>query len=135
MASFKTFEQELTLEINQKVEIHATLEIGSQNDKVTVTAEAPPIQTEDSSVGLVIDSATIVNTPLNGRLNITGLMALAPGIQNPGSQDSIPVFGITPSVGGASAVRLRRLHHRRRHQHQRVPPARLRRVPPARWHP
>jgi len=103
MASFKTYQQELTLEINQKVEIHATLQVGSQNDKVTVTAEAPPIQTEDSSVGLVIDSATIVNTPLNGRLNITGLMALAPGIQNPGAQDSIPVFGITPSVGGASA--------------------------------
>jgi len=103
MAAFKTFQQELTIEINQKVEIHATLEVGSQNDKVTVTAEAPPIQTEDSSVGLVIDSATIVSTPLNGRLNITGLMALAPGVQNPGAQDSIPVFGITPSVGGASA--------------------------------
>lgn len=103
MAAFKTFEQELTLEINQKVEIKATLQVGSQTDKVTVTAEAPPIQTEDSSVGLVIDTATIVNTPLNGRLNITGLMALAPGIQNAGSQDSIPVFGITPSVGGASA--------------------------------
>jgi hypothetical protein len=103
MAAFKTYQQELTLEINQKVEINASLEVGSQTDKVTVTAEAPPIQTEDSSVGLVIDSATIVNTPLNGRLNITGLMALAPGIQNAGAQDSIPVFGITPSVGGASA--------------------------------
>src|SRR5215475_13822816 len=100
MAGFKTNQQELTIAINQKAEIHATLEVGSQSDKVTVTAEAPPIQTEDSSVGLVIDSATIVNTPLNGRLNITGLMALAPGIQNPGAQDSIPVFGITPSVGG-----------------------------------
>lgn len=103
MAGFKTFQQELTLAINQKAEIHPILEVGSQTDKVTVTAEAPPIQTEDSSVGLVIDSATIVNTPLNGRLNITGLMALAPGIQNAGAQDSIPVFGITPVVGGASA--------------------------------
>ena len=103
MAAFKTFERDLTLEINQKVEIRASLQVGSQSDKVTVTAEAPPIQTEDSSVGLVIDSATIANTPLNGRLNITGLMALAPGIQNAGAQDSIPVFGITPSVGGASA--------------------------------
>lgn len=103
MASFKTFEQEVTLEINQKAEINAGLVVGSQNDKITVTAEAPPIQTEDSSVGLVIDTATITNTPLNGRLNITGLMALAPGIQNAGAQDSIPVYGITPSVGGASA--------------------------------
>ncbi|WP_260706690.1 TonB-dependent receptor [Edaphobacter flagellatus] len=103
LASFKTYQQEFTLAINQKAEINAVLEVGSQTDKVTVTAEAPPIQTEDSSVGLVIDSATITNTPLNGRLNITGLMALAPGIQNAGSQDSIPVYGITPSVGGASA--------------------------------
>ncbi|MEG9437743.1 TonB-dependent receptor [Edaphobacter sp. HDX4] len=103
LSGFKTYEQELTLEINQKAEINAVLEIGSQSEKVTVTAEAPPIQTEDSSVGLVIDAATITNTPLNGRLNITGLMALAPGIQNAGAQDSIPVYGVTPSVGGASA--------------------------------
>lgn len=103
LASFKTFQQELTLQINQKAEINAVLTVGSQTEKVTVTAEAPPIQTQDSSVGLVIDTATITNTPLNGRLNITGLMALAPGIQNAGAQDSIPVYGVTPSVGGASA--------------------------------
>lgn len=103
VASFKTYQQEFTLEINQKAQINAVLEVGSQADKVTVTAEAPPIQTQDSSVGLVIDTPTITNTPLNGRLNITGLMALAPGIQNPGAQDSIPIYGITPSVGGASA--------------------------------
>jgi hypothetical protein len=103
LASFKTYQQEVTLQINQKAEINVLLTVGSQTEKVTVTAEVPPIQTQDSSVGLVIDTATITNTPLNGRLNITGLMALAPGIQNAGSQDSIPVFGVTPSVGGASA--------------------------------
>jgi len=102
-AAFKTYQQELTLVINQKADINAVLTVGSQAEKVTVTSEAQPIQTEDSSVGLVIDTATITNTPLNGRLNITGLMALAPGIQNAGAQDSIPVFGVTPSVGGASA--------------------------------
>ena len=65
-------------------------------------SDVPVIQTEDSSIGAVIESKTIVNTPLNGRLSIMGLLALAPGVQNAGSQDQIPVYGITPSVGTGS---------------------------------
>ena len=78
------------------------MQVGSQAQRVTVTSSAPVIQTEDSSVGSVIDSATIVNTPLNGRLSVMGLVALAPGVQNAGAQDQIPVFGVTPSIGTGS---------------------------------
>lgn len=76
--------------------------MGAATEHVTITATAPIIQTEDSSVGSVVNSATIENTPLNGRLNITGLLALAPGIQNAGSQDGIPAFGVTPAISRAS---------------------------------
>ena len=102
-SGFKSFQQDnLTLTINERAQANATLEVGATDQKVTITAAPPTIQTQDSSVGLVVDAATIVNTPLNGRLNITGLLALAPGIQNAGAQDQIPIYGITPSVGGAS---------------------------------
>ncbi len=49
-----------------------------------------------------MDSQTIVNTPLNGRLSVMGLMTLAPGVQNAGAQDQIPIFGVTPSIGASS---------------------------------
>lgn len=102
-SGFKSFQQQnITLVIGQIAEIDPHLEIGAQQEQVTVTSGAPPIQTEDSSVGLVIDAATITDTPLNGRLGITGLLALAPGVQNAGSQDQIPIYGVTPSINSGA---------------------------------
>jgi hypothetical protein len=100
---FKTFQQnDIVLTIGQVAEINVQLQVGEAQQKVTVTTNAPVIQTEDSSVGALIDSATIVNTPLNGRLSVMGLMALAPGVQGAGAQDQIPVYGVTPSIGTGS---------------------------------
>lgn len=100
---FRTYlQKDITLVIGQIAEIDSQLQTGEQQDQVTVTSEAPPIQTQDSSVGLVVDSATITDTPLNGRLGITGLLALAPGVQAAGSQDQIPVFGVTPAINAGS---------------------------------
>lgn len=49
----------------------------------------------------MIDNTSITRIPLNGRLNINGLLALAPGIQNAGSQDQVPYYGVSPNAGGA----------------------------------
>lgn len=98
--AFKTFQQSgITLEINQVALINARLAVGSQQETVEVTGSAPAIQTQDSSVGLVVDSQTIQNTPLNGRLSVIGLIALAPGVQGAGAQDQLAVRGVTPSIG------------------------------------
>jgi hypothetical protein len=64
-----------------------------------VTSASRIIQTDTSSVGLVIDSQTIQETPLNGHISLIGLIALAPGVQAAGTQDQVPVFGITPAIG------------------------------------
>lgn len=102
--TFRPYEQQnIVLVIGQRAEVNVQLLVGSQQQQVTVTAsEVPVIQTEDSSVGSVIESKTIVNTPLNGRLSVMGLMALAPGVQNAGAQDQIPVYGVSPSIGTGS---------------------------------
>ena len=42
----------------------------------------------------MIDNTSIARIPLNGRLNINGLLALAPGIQNAGAQDQVPYYGL-----------------------------------------
>jgi hypothetical protein len=99
-ALFQTYQQEnIVLSIGQVAGIPVQMRVGNESQQVTVTAGAPVIQTEESQVSAVVDSATIVNTPLNGRLGIIGLLALAPGVQGAGAQDQIPVFGVTPSVG------------------------------------
>ena len=70
----------IVLEIGQVAEIDVTLSAGSEEQRVVVTASVPTIQTADSSIGSVVDSQTIVNTPLNGRLSVMGLMTLSPGV-------------------------------------------------------
>ena len=97
---FKVFQQSsITLVIDQVAEIDARLEVGSDQQTVEVTSASPVIQTETSSVGLVIDSATIQNTPLNGHVSILGLINLIPGVQDVAAQDQVPVRGVTLAFG------------------------------------
>jgi hypothetical protein len=97
---FSAFRQDnITLAIDQVTQIEAKLAVGSDQETVTVTSEAPVIQTETSSVGLVIDSATIQNTPLNGHVSILGLINLTPGVQDVAAQDQVPVRGVTLAFG------------------------------------
>jgi hypothetical protein len=50
---------------------------------------APVVQSETSSVGNVVDSKQVESMPLNGRTSIFGLMAMAPGVQQAGSNPAI----------------------------------------------
>lgn len=102
-SGFQAHEQKnITLAIDQKAEIDAQMTVGSEEQNVVVTSSGPIIQTEDSSIGQVIDAQAIQNTPLNGRLSVMGLVALAPGVQNAGAQDQLAVRGMTPAVGTGS---------------------------------
>jgi hypothetical protein len=99
-SGFKSFEQDgIILSIDQVEQIDAHLVVGSDLQTVTVTSAAPVIQTETSSVGLVIDSGTIQNTPLNGHLSVLGLISLVPGVQDVAAQDTVPVRGVTLAFG------------------------------------
>ena len=102
-SGFKTYEQSgITLVIDQLAQINAQLSVGSEAQNIEVTSTGPVIQTEDSSVGQVIDSQSIQNTPLNGRLSVMGLIALSPGVQGVGAQDQLAVRGMTYAVGTGS---------------------------------
>jgi hypothetical protein len=100
---FKVFEQKaITIQIDQVAVVNAQLPVGSEQTTVTVTSAPAVIQTQDSSVGQVIDSQAIQNTPLNGRLSVMGLIALSPGVQGVGAQDQLAVRGLTYAVGTGS---------------------------------
>jgi Carboxypeptidase regulatory-like domain/TonB dependent receptor len=97
---FTVFEQgNITLAIDQVVQIDVRLNVGSEMQTINVTAEVPVLQSENSSVGLVVDSPTIQNTPLNGHLSILGLLNLVPGVQDVAAQDQVPVRGVTLAFG------------------------------------
>ena len=69
-----------------RLSVDFTLETGAVSDTVTITSDAPIMNTETSSVGQVVDNKTVVTLPLNGR-NYSQLAALASGATpNPGSR-------------------------------------------------
>src|SRR4030095_2369462 len=76
---FRTYQRSsIVLEVNQKANIDVRLEIGQTTERVEVIDQAAPISTEATDVGKVVDNTSIQHIPLNGRLNINGLLALAP---------------------------------------------------------
>jgi hypothetical protein len=64
--------------------IDLAMEVGGVETQVLVTAAAPTIDTESSTVGAVIEQKVVEETPLNGR-NVMNLIALAPGVVPQGS--------------------------------------------------
>ncbi len=63
----RTVQSGISLEVNQQALVDLMLEIGAVTEEVTVTAEAPLLQTTEASQGQVIDHRKIVDLPLNGR--------------------------------------------------------------------
>jgi hypothetical protein len=57
----------VVLEIGDVRKVDVVLEIGQTSDSVSVQAEAPLLQTSDSTVGTVINNRQIEDLPLNGR--------------------------------------------------------------------
>ncbi len=99
-AGFEVSQQEkIIVAIDQVAQIDVKLSLGSDVQTMNVSSAAPVIQTETSSVGMLVDSATIQNTPLNGHLSVLGLISLTPGTQDVAAQDTVPVRGITLAFG------------------------------------
>ncbi|HEY7210393.1 MAG TPA: carboxypeptidase-like regulatory domain-containing protein, partial [Bryobacteraceae bacterium] len=68
----------LELNIQQQLVADFNLQVGDVTTQVEVTGAAPVLQTENGSVGQVINSHVINDLPLNGR-NYTFLARLVPG--------------------------------------------------------
>ena len=67
----------IQLRVDQRARIDLALEIGQVSQIIEVTAEAPLIQSEDSSIGTVIDQQKVSELPLKGR-NFESLVLLVP---------------------------------------------------------
>ncbi|HXK03581.1 MAG TPA: TonB-dependent receptor [Verrucomicrobiae bacterium] len=76
-AAFKTVgSNNVQVQVQQTLRLDFTLEVGQVNESVQVMASAQMLQTENSSLGTVIENKGVTELPLNGR-NYLGLVALA----------------------------------------------------------
>ncbi len=85
-ASSKGFKTEIqthiTVDASARVLVNFKLQPGSVTETVEVTAAAPVLQTQDASVGQVVDERSTNTLPLNGR-NFTFLAQLSAGVGSP----------------------------------------------------
>src|SRR5882724_11474036 len=77
-----TTQHGLTVNVGENLVADFSLKPGSVSETVEVTTTAPVLQSQDASVGQVIDSKAVNDLPLNGR-NFTFLAQLAAGVNTP----------------------------------------------------
>jgi hypothetical protein len=101
-SGFKTYENpEIVLELNQRARVDVPMQVGAISESVSVTGEAPVLQTDTTQVGSVVSSNTIENTPLISR-NPIALTLLTAGVTtvDPASFNS----GLRTAGGGRPYV-------------------------------
>lgn len=70
--------QGIAIRVNETATIDLTMAVGARNETVTVTADAPIVARQASSVSMLVDDKQIRDLPLNGR-DFQKLTFLAPG--------------------------------------------------------
>jgi hypothetical protein len=72
----------INVNVGENVVSNFTLSPGAVTDTVTVESTVPVLQSQDASVGQVVDSKAVNDLPLNGR-NFTFLAQLSAGVNTP----------------------------------------------------
>ncbi len=83
----------LTLRINEAISLDLTLQLGGNDQSLTVTAAPPLLQSTSGSVSFAVEQKRIEALPLDGR-NFVPLLALSPGV-------SLPPGSFLPRINGS----------------------------------
>lgn len=78
----------LTLSVGQNLRVDAVLTIGTMTQEVSVTGQAPLVDTTSGTVSGLVDDRRIVDLPLNGR-NIMSLAEIVPGVLSVKAPESL----------------------------------------------
>lgn len=79
-SGFRTIvKPDITLHVQDVISLNFDMSIGSTNETVTVEAGAPTVDTQDATLGTVIDRHFADSLPLNGR-SFQTLIQLTPGV-------------------------------------------------------
>ena len=88
----------ILVEVQSTVRIDIAMQVGEVTQILEVTGQTPLLQTENASLGQVVEARKVLEAPLNGR-NIFGLVALVPGVI-PGGQSGGTPTGTNPFAWG-----------------------------------
>src|SRR5207249_6467962 len=91
--------KDIHVQVGDNLRIDFDMEIGQVTDTITVTSEAPAIQSESAALGTVINNKTVLEMPLNGR-EFYALVTLAAGAVAPAPGSALSFRGGV-SVAGA----------------------------------
>jgi hypothetical protein len=84
---FQKSEVNVKLETNEIQGINLTLNVTSSKAAITVEAQAPPLDTDDSRIQATLDSQTVRDLPALNR-NLWDVLAAAPGVVGTGTRGS-----------------------------------------------
>ena len=77
---FKTeVRSRLELQLNQKARVNFVMQVGAVAESIEVSAAGVILNTDDATIGNVVEEKRIVDLPLNGR-NFANLAGLMPGV-------------------------------------------------------
>jgi hypothetical protein len=101
LQGFRTYAQTgIVLQVAATPTINVSLALGDVQETVTVQAEAPLVDVKSAGVSEVVESARIVELPLQGR-DVTSLLVLAGASVNTGSPNSRSFSGgVNVAVAG-----------------------------------
>ena len=74
-------ENNIELQVQQTARVDFTLQVGQLSESIEVAANAVQLNTDDATVGTVIENKRIVDLPLNGR-DYLRLIALSPNVSS-----------------------------------------------------
>jgi hypothetical protein len=93
-SGFAKAEADVTLLTEQNLGVPITLKVGSTSEAVTVTSEAPVVDTADSRTQMTLQNQAVAELPIVGR-NLVTLVTMAPGATGLGTSASgSPASGV-----------------------------------------
>jgi len=118
-SGFKTIiKPDIVIHVQDALAINFTLPIGAASEIVTVKGGTPLVNTENATVGTVVDRTFVENLPLNGRsfqalIQLTPGVVLTPSTSNDGGQfsvngqradaNSFTVDGVSANIGATAS--------------------------------
>jgi Carboxypeptidase regulatory-like domain len=91
---FAKSEVDITLLTAQNLSVPVTLKVGSISEAVSVTTEAPVVDTADSRTQLTLENQAVAELPIVGR-NLVTLVTMAPGVSGLGTSGAgSPASGV-----------------------------------------
>jgi hypothetical protein len=96
---------DIELKVNDQFRVDVTLEVGTVQQEISISANAVQVEAESTQLGDVIDSKKMLSLPLNGRsyLDLLGLQAgVVPVTSGTMQQDRAVSGGYSTNVGNLS---------------------------------